>query len=65
MKLGLILCAFGIHKWYYRCATSSSGRNTARECGRCPEYEEGRWIEDAMTGQHGFFLRHRKQRWES
>jgi len=36
MKLSLILCAIGLHRWcLYCCRSSTADRNTQRECDRC------------------------------
>ena len=58
MNLRLILCAFGWHHWYYQCASRLAARNSARRCGHCDKYEEGRWIGN-VWGQHGFFFKNR------
>lgn len=47
MRLGLILCAFGLHRWYnYCCRNRGAERDTQRECGRCSVIQ---WRETRAT----------------
>lgn len=46
----LLLCAFGLHKFYFRCADSHADRDTARECGVC-----GMWQSRQRSYTERFF----------
>lgn len=64
MRLSLILCAFGLHRWVYapRGYTDAagvthyfSGYAKTQKCKRCRAPEIAGFIVTDVWGQHGFF----------